>query len=222
MSSVLGWVAGALALLAVSAEAPFTAKVERVEPPPALSAAHRKLLDPEALTVRAGGDLVMRVWFRAEIPVKATAEQIRSGLTYRQMPEGTLVGAIELPKTFVDYRKQRLPAGTYTLRFAIQPDTGDHTDTSPHPEFCLLSPAAEDTSTADMEPKRLIDLSSKVNEGRHPAVLLLWPNSSPEGGVRVLDEGKGVLAATVVRRVVSGDRKAQLGFALTVAGSRSQ
>lgn len=158
------------------------------------------------------------MWFRAEIPVRATDEQIRSGLTYRQIPEGTLVGAVELPKVFVDYRKQRIPAGTYTLRFAIQPDTGEHTNTAPHREFCLLSPAAEDTSTADMAPKQLIELSSKVNAGRHPAVLLLWPNLEADGGVRVLDKGKGVRVATVQRPVLAGNRKAQLGFAVTVAG----
>jgi len=59
--SLVGWISGALAVLGVGADAPFTAKVERAEPPAALSPAHRKLLDPETLTVRAGGDPVMRV-----------------------------------------------------------------------------------------------------------------------------------------------------------------
>ena len=48
-----------------------------------------------------------------------------------------------------------LPAGVYTLRFAIQPDIGDHTGTAPHPEFCLLCPADEDKTVEDIEKKKL-------------------------------------------------------------------
>jgi len=220
MYAVLGSVSGVLALIVIAAGAPYSAKLERAKPPASLSTAHRQLLAPEALLVRVGEAPVMRIWFRAAIPVQATEEQFRSGLTYRQIPEGTLIGAIELPKVFIDYRKQRIPAGTYTLRFAIQPDTGDHTGTSPHPEFCLLSPAAEDTSTRAMAPKQLIELSSRVNGGRHPAVLLLWPHNSPNGDAKVIDQGNGVVAATVQRPVAAGTRRAQLGFAITVAGWR--
>jgi hypothetical protein len=211
-----------LTLVAVGAEVPFTATLEKAEPPAILAGAHRKLLDPQPLVVRAGKDTVMRVWFRTEIPVRATGEQVRKGLTYRQIPEGTLVGAVEFPTTFTDYRKQRLPAGVYTLRFAVQPDTGDHTGTSPHPEFCLLCPAAQDTSAREIEAKELIELSSKVNDGRHPAVLLLWPNNDPDPAVKVLDKGNGVLVATVRRPAAAGERKTTLGFGLTVAGVRKE
>ena len=110
--------------------------------------------------MRDGETVVMRVWFRAEIPVKATEEQVKNGLTYREIPEGTLVGAIEFPAKFTDYRKQELPAGVYTLRFAVQPDIGDHTGTAPHPEFCLICPADEDKSREDIEKKKLIELSA--------------------------------------------------------------
>src|SRR4051812_10925582 len=89
----------------------FTAKVEKVEPPAKLAEPVRKLLDEQALVVRNGDAAVMRVWFRNPIPVKATEEQAKNGLTYHEIPEGMLVGAIELPETFTDYRKQQLPAG---------------------------------------------------------------------------------------------------------------
>ena len=137
--------------------------------------------------------------------MKATEEQIKNGLTYREIPEGTLVGAIEFPAKFTDYRKQELPAGVYTLRFAVQPDIGDHTGTTPHPEFCLICPAEEDKTVEEIEKKKLIELSSKVNEGRHPAVLLLWPNNGKDDGVKVLDKGNGVLVATIKRAVVVGE-----------------
>jgi hypothetical protein len=210
-----------LAVLCPAAPA-FTAKVEKVEPPAKLAESVRKLLDPQALVVRSGEAVVMRVWFRDTIPVKATEEQVKNGLTYREIPEGVLVGAIELPEKFTDFRKQELPAGAYTLRFAVQPDIGDHTDTAPHPDFCLLSPADEDKDAEPIEKKALIELSSKVNEGRHPAVLLLWPNNAKDDAVKVLDKGNGVLVATVKRPVAAGEVKATLGFAVTVAGVRKE
>jgi hypothetical protein len=211
-----------LALFAVAAEPKFAAKVEKVEAPAKLAEPVRKLLDEQALVVRNGDEVVMRVWFRTAIPVKATEEQVKNGLTYREIPEGTLVGAIEFPAKFTDYRKQELAAGVYTLRFAIQPDIGDHTGTTPHPEFCLICPADEDKTDEEIEKKKLIEISSKVNEGRHPAVLLLWPNNGKDAAVRVLDKGNGVFVATIKRPVIAGELKTTLGFAVTVAGVRKE
>ena len=222
MRVVFVFVAVILPAPLLAAEPKFTVKVEKVEPPAKLAEPVRKLLDPEALVVRDGDSVVMRVWFRAAIPAKATEEQVRNGLTYREIPEGTLVGAIEFPEKFTDYRKQELAAGVYTLRFAVQPDIGDHTGTTPHPEFCLLCPAAEDKTDEEIEKKKLIELSSKVNEGRHPAVLLLWPNNGKDATVKILDKGDGVLVATIKRPVVAGDQKTTLGFAVTVAGVRKE
>jgi len=207
-----------VAVFAIGAQPKFSAKVEKVELPVKLAEPIRKLLDPEALVVRDGNAVVMRVWFRTEIPAKATEEQLKNGITYREIPEGTLVGAIEFPAKFTDFRKQELAAGVYTLRFAVQPDIGDHTGTSPHPDFCLLCPAAEDKTDELIEKKKLIEISSLVNEGRHPAVLLMWPNNGKDATVKVLDKGNGVLVATIKRAMVADGGKTTLGFAITVAG----
>ncbi len=207
-------------IFATAAEPAFTAKMEKAEPPEKLAEAVRKLLDPQALVVRDGEAVVMRVWFRTEIPMKATEEQVRNGLTYREIPEGRLIGALEFPEAFTDFRKQELPKGVYTLRFAVQPDVGDHTGTSPHPEFCLICPASEDKNTDDIEKAPLIELSSKVNEGRHPAVLLMWPNNGKDSGVKLQDKENGVKIATLRRPVIAGSAKSTLGFAITVAGVR--
>ncbi len=172
--------------------------------------------------MRDGEAELMTVWFRTEIPAKATAEQIKNGLTYREIPEGTLVGAIRFPEKFTDFRKQVLPAGAYTLRFAVQPDIGDHTGTSPHPDFCLLCAADKDKSAEPMEPKKLIEVSSLVNEGRHPAVLLLWPNNGKDAAVKVVSKDNGVYVATIRRALATEGAKTTLGFAITVAGVRKE
>jgi hypothetical protein len=216
------WTTSLLAVFAISAESRFTAKVEKLSVPEKVAEPIRKFLDEEALVVRDGEAVVMRIWFRREIPVKATEEQIKNGLTYHEIPEGTLVGVLEFPTKFTDFRKQELPAGVYTLRFAVQPDIGDHTGTAPHPEFCLICPAEDDKSVEEIEKKKLIEISSQVNEGRHPAVLLLWPNNGKDDGVKILDKGEGVLVATIKRRVAAGEIRAMLGFAVTVAGVRKE
>jgi hypothetical protein len=210
------------AFLSVAAEPRFTAKLEAVDVPEKLAEPIRKLLDPQALVVRDGESVVMRIWFQREIPVRATEEQIKNGLTYSEIPEGTLVGALEFPRKFTDFRKQELAAGVYTLRFAVQPDIGDHTGTAPHPDFCLITAAEDDRAADEIEKKKLIELSSKVNEGRHPAVLLLWPNNGKDEGVKIVDKGAGVFVALVKRPVAAGEMKTRLGFGVTVAGVRKE
>src|SRR5213595_953835 len=96
----------ALSLQAFGAEPKLAAKVEKVAVPEALAEPVRKLLDEHALVVRDGETEVMTVWFRTEIPAKATEEQDKNGITYREIPEGTLVGAIRFPVKFTDFRKQ--------------------------------------------------------------------------------------------------------------------
>ncbi len=205
-----------------AAELKLSAKVEKAALPDDLAPAIRKLLDEQALVVRDGDTELMTVWFRTAIPAKATAEQVKNGITYAEIPEGTLVGAVRFPAKFTDYRKQELAAGVYTLRFALQPDIGDHTGTSPHPDFCLMCRAKDDKDAADIDKKKLIEVSSLVNEGRHPAVLLMWPNNGKDAGVKVVNKGEGVHVATIKRPALAGELKTTLGFAVTVAGVRKE
>ncbi|MCS6867039.1 MAG: hypothetical protein RMJ56_03395 [Gemmataceae bacterium] len=203
-------------------EPKLTAHVVKVKPPEGLAEPIRAVLDESALVVRDGHQEVLTLWFRAAIPVQATPEQVKNGLTYQEIPEGELVGVIRFPAKFTDYRKQQIPAGVYTLRFALQPDIGDHTGTSPHPEFCLMCPAEKDSTLARLDKDKLIELSSRVNEGRHPAVLLLWPYHEKNDKVQIVSKGNGVLVAQWQRAVVAGEAKTTLGFAITVAGQRPE
>ncbi len=209
----------AMALPLRAAEPKFSAKLENHEPPAALAEPIRKLLAAEALVVsEENGTVLMKVWFRTEIPVKANADQIKNGLTYREIPEGELVGAIHFPSQFTDFRRQPIEAGVYTLRFAVQPDIGDHTGTTPSPDFCLLCHAKRDQKADRIEKKTLIELSSEVNDGKHPAVLLLFPNGTKDMGVKIVGKGEGVWVVNLRRPVVAEEAKATLGFGITIAG----
>lgn len=207
-----------LALVLLAAADPYSAKLEAVDPPAAVAEAVRKAFASDALVVRRGNAMVMRVWFRQAVPVKATEDQIANGLTYREIPEGELVGVLEFPEPFTDFRRQKLPAGAYTLRFAVQPDIGDHTGTAPHPEFCLLTPADKEASPDPVAKADLIRKSSAVNDGKHPAVLLLFPYYGKDDGPAVVGKGDGVWVVNVRRPVAAGDVKGTLGFGVTVAG----
>jgi hypothetical protein len=204
--------------LAAAEPAGLTVKAESLDPPAELAAAIGKLLDKNAVVVAdKDGSPVLTVWFRAVIPAKATAEQVANGLTYREVPEGTLVGVVQFAGPFVDYRKQEIAAGVYTLRFLVQPDVGDHTGTTPHPEFLVLSPADKDTDPEPLEPKALIKLSSGTTGGDHPGVMLLFPHQVREAGPMLLDRD-GVKVVAVRRPVDAEGMKTVLGYAVTVAG----
>jgi hypothetical protein len=157
--------------------ADYALLVEKTVPPKQLAEAVAKELEPTALQVTQNGDVVCTVWLRKEIPSVGTAAQAKNGLTYKEFKEGTFFGAIEIVKAgFTDYRKQKIPAGVYTLRLAIQPMDGDHMGTAPYNDFLLLSPADADKNVAAIEnEKALVELSAKTTKSGHPAVLLLFP-----------------------------------------------
>ena len=59
----------------------------------------RKLLGERCVQLlNAKGDLLAEVWFRKDLPAKATEAQIKNGLTYMEVPESTVFGAIRFPK----------------------------------------------------------------------------------------------------------------------------
>src|SRR5262249_51577878 len=139
-----------LARTAPADDAKYTIKPTKNEPPKEVKEPIRKLLEGQSVQlVDDKGGVICEVWFRKEVPAKATAAQIKNGLTYREnIEETTVLGAIQFPQEARDYRKQKIKAGVYTLRLGFQPMDGDHMGTAPNPEFCLLVPAAEDKDAA--------------------------------------------------------------------------
>src|SRR5260370_32147771 len=87
----------------------------------------RKLVREKSVQLLdAKGALVAEVWLRKEVPSKATEAQVKNGLTYRELPQTTVMAALRVVKPITDYRKQKIKEGVYTLRLAIQPQDGDH------------------------------------------------------------------------------------------------
>ena len=200
----------------------ITFKVEKTDPAKELKDGIRALLDTEAIQVQDGNQTVATIWFRKTLPSKAAPEQVKGGLTYREIPETTIVGAVQFAQPWTDYRKQKIPAGVYTMRLAFQPQNGDHMGTAPYNDFCLLSPAAKDGKAETMEPKELHELSATAAGGSHPGVMLLYPNNKPEDQPKVISKPNATWVLNVKRPVEVNGMKASLGFGLTVAGHTTQ
>ncbi len=228
-SSKLGGLAGALLLTGLwaapgASEAPkkasYSIKVVADAPAPKeVEGAIRKLLGNRCVQLFDAKDaLVAEVWLRKEVPVKATEEQVKNGLTYREVPSSTVLGAVRVPHELHDYRKERLAAGTYTLRLAVQPMTGDHAGTAPYTDFGLLSPAAADRKAGLMDAKALQEMSAK-STGDHPAVLLLFPGkgAAAEPALASRPGGHWVLLARL--DALAGTRKAKLEIGLVLIGA---
>ena len=94
---------------------------------------------------------------------------------WSELPEGSLVGAVRIDKDFRDIRGRVIKAGTFTLRYGIQPDNGDHLGVSPYRDFLLLSPVALDTDPAAPGHKPLVELSKETIGGSHPAAWSIDP-----------------------------------------------
>jgi hypothetical protein len=199
----------------------YTIKPADNPPPKEVQDAIRKLLGERSVQLHdAGGTLVCEIWFRKELPVKAAPEQIKNGLTYREVEESTVIGAIRFDQLSTDYRKQKIKPGVYTLRLGFQPMDGDHMGTAPYPDFCLLVPAGLDQKPDLIDSKELRELSAKAIGGSHPGVLLLFPNEKLEGAPELVDKGNDTWVLNLALPVsVDGQKaKASLGFGLTVVG----
>ena len=93
-----------------------TAEALPADLPPALHDAIRS----EALEVKSGSGVLCDIWLRKEVPVAATPSQ-ELGVTFGQIPEGTLLGVMRIAADTTDYRNQKVKAGLYTLRYAWAP-----------------------------------------------------------------------------------------------------
>jgi hypothetical protein len=220
--------AGATILLALITLPVFAAQdeysiktVEKTSAPKEVQEPIRKMLDERCVQLLdAKGNLLAEVWFRKDVPVNATDAQIKNGLTYAEVPESTVFGAIRFPKQITDYRKQKIPAGVYTLRLSIQPMDGDHMGTAPYSEFLLLSPVADDKTPNTMEAKKLQEMSGKTTGG-HPGVLLLFPGKGAAATPKLEKKEENHWVLLFLLDAKAGGKKAALPVGLTLVGASS-
>jgi len=200
-----------------------TVKVEKAEPPKELKDGFAALLSDQSVQVADEKGIVWATfWFRKAIPSKAAPEQVKNGLSYREIPTTTLIGVVQLAQPWTDFRKQKIPVGVYTLRQAIQPMDGDHQGTAPTSDFCLLIPAAKDEKPDTMDIKAMQELSANAPGGTHPGVMLLFANDKPEDAPKLGAKPNKVTVLNIKLPVDAAGTATTLGYSLTVVGHTMQ
>jgi hypothetical protein len=131
----------------------------------------RKELAPAGTRVLRGSKPFVDFWFRGAVPTAGAVKAV--GVLYPTLRQGGLVGVARFHAEGSDFKAQKVPPGVYTMRYAVQPEDGDHQGTTDSRDFLLLGPAAADSTAESMEVKDAIKASAKVNGKKHPAVLYL-------------------------------------------------
>jgi hypothetical protein len=169
--------------------------------PAALAAAVGGTISPGGVRASVGAN-TLTFWFVKQLPTAAWSE----------LQEGTLVGAVTIDKDFRDIRGRVVKAGTFTVRYGIQPANGDHLGVSPYREFLLLSPAALDKDPAPHGHDGTIELSKEAIGGSHPAVLSIDPPVSTAAPLSVTTTELGHKA--IVLEMPAGGGTLRFGLVL--------
>jgi hypothetical protein len=201
---------GVLATVRASAQAP-TITTAPVAVPSELAAPIAALLAPQVTTITTSTTKV-EMWWVASLPLREGAK----APAWSEVAEGALVGAVRLGSAWNDIRGHAIRPGVYTLRFALQPQNGDHMGISPNREFLLVAPAADDTSPAPAGYEGAVELAKKASRRSHPASLSIDPPSASAPPLSATTNDLGHQVVVVSLPTPGG---AALTFGLVVEGT---
>lgn len=200
----------------------YSVKTTATPPPKELSPEIAKLLVSESIQLLDASDKpICEIWLRKEIPAEATEAQIKTGVTFREVKQSEIFGAIQLHRKWTDYRKSNLKPGVYTMRNAYRPTDGKHTaDVSDYLEFALLINAKDDTKPFLMEAKALSDKGGDSLDLAHPGVFMLWPNPKPGKEPTIVAQPKDHWVVMGRAGLVIGGKSidSHIGIGITLVG----
>jgi hypothetical protein len=199
---ILGILAAAVMVTAAANGVTVTTHSNAV--PDEVAAPVKASLAPGGATVTLPGNTIEFWW------VKALEG---AGKDWSAVPEGALVGAMKVSAVFKDIRGRNIKPGTYLLRFALQPQNGDHLGVSPHRQFLIATPAAEDTKTEALGHEPAVALGAMTTNIAHPAILSIDPPVAAEAPLSVTQNDEGHTAVVFQVPAASG-----LKFGLIVVG----
>lgn len=160
---------------------------------------------------------VLEIWYRKEVP--AQPKNASSDAIYDRVAESTLLGVIHFSQPSQDYRAQTVPAGFYTLRYALMPNDGNHLGVAPGRDFLLLIPANADPGPEKvLKFQELVALSRQASGTKHPVPLSLVSAEGHATSATSKDEEGDIIFTTQVRSS-SGE---EMPLALIVKGTAPQ
>ncbi len=209
-----------LVLLTIGGPAFAEGKVEVIGAfeEPSASAALKKALEPKGHRVSLGdGAVLCDIWLAAAV---ATGKSDVQGARYTSIADSAFIGVITFPKASTDFRKQTIKPGSYTLRYAVHPQDGNHIGISPIRDFLLLVPIASDQDpTAQPKFEELTALSKKASGTNHPSPLsLVSPDGISDWPSVFMDENNHLVFAAKVKNSAN----AELDLAFVVKGVAEQ
>jgi hypothetical protein len=176
----------------------------------------RQTLDSKGYRLVLDDEAPLELWLRKSIPSQAKKDS--PDVIYTELPESTLVGVLHFTKPGSDFRGQQVPAGSYTLRYALIPNDGNHLGVAPNRDFLLLIPAQSDTDpNANFKFEQLVELSRKATGTRHPGPLSLVPPTGKEPTLSKNDQDYWIFSSAA--KLASGE---ELPLALVVKGAAQQ
>jgi hypothetical protein len=179
-----------------------------------------KLLSPTGFKISSdSGRATAEIWLRAELPAKADFEASNTVL-YPFTP-GELLGVVRFPRRAADFRGQKIASGVYTIRYAQQPEDGNHVGTSETRDFLLMAPAAADTEPAPVEAEALVALSTQASETTHPAMLSLLSakDAKPTDAPQVMhNEERNLWSVRLAGNAKAGDKAAPVVIDMVFMG----
>jgi hypothetical protein len=176
-----------ISVLLIIAPQAFGDRVATVEEEPPLEVADsiRETLQTTAIEIQKEGAPIYKFWFREEIPIGSQSGSSPDA-SLRALREGTLLGVVSVLQSQRDYRDDTISKGVYTLRYALQPQDGNHLGTAHYPYFAVLVPANSDDKLDGLTTySAVVKASSRHTATGHPVNISLrppgeTPTNSPE------------------------------------------
>lgn len=193
--------------------------VDEAAPADGLSSEIASKLEPSGVkVVRGTNRTVCTIWLCKEIETKADAV-LGGGIQY-PFQHGQLIGVIHYPRKGSDFRDQEIAAGTYTMRYGLQPVDGAHVGTFPTRDFLLLSKVEDDQSAAPVEIANLNERSANAAETNHPAILALLklPEKTESYPAIAQNEANDWWIVRLEAQTKVGGQTAKLPLDIVVAG----
>lgn len=159
-------------------------------PPEEISGEIRAALDSEGPMVTLASGTTLEFWFRGEQP--AGGPSGRQGATFPDLDIGSLVGTVRIAGPWSDYKGNPIEPGTFTLRYGMRPEDGNHMGVSVHLDFVLLVPVAEDATLEVEWGQDDLNIMSFAATGiGHPAIMSLAPNWDGASEAVIFEDDSG-------------------------------
>lgn len=143
------------------------------DPPPAeIASPLRELLASGGGRAQIG-ETTLTFWWVESLAVSGAP-------AWASVAEGSAVGAVRISTLFRDIRGRTIKPGVYALRYAVQPQDGDHLGVSSFRDYLLLSPAEVDQDPAPAGHDGAVNMSKKTIGASHPGAWMLNPPTTSD------------------------------------------